>query len=383
MRFATNAIHAGQAADTATGATIVPIYQTATFTQDAPGEHLGYEYSRSGNPTRTALEVALASLESAAHGLAFASGLAAETAVLSLLRPGDHVVAGEDLYGGTIRLLRRVFEPIGIHTTFVDSTSLDELRKSITPSTRMVWIESPSNPLLALTDIQAAALITHQAEALLVVDNTFATPYLQRPLELGADIVIHSTTKYIGGHSDVVGGAVLLNDDELRESVAFYQNAAGGVPGPFDSWLVLRGLKTLAVRMRVHCENAATVASFLAEAPGVEAIYYPGLPGHPGHEVAARQMSGFGGMVSVRLAGGRDAAHTFLRSLSLFALAESLGGVESLAGYPAEMTHASLSAEERERRGINGGLARLSVGIEDVDDLLADIDHALAMVRHG
>lgn len=383
MRFATRAIHVGQDADTATGATIVPIYQTATFTQEAPGKHLGYEYSRSGNPTRTALETALASLERATHGLAFASGLAAETAVLSLLRPGDHVVAAEDLYGGTIRLLRQVFEPLGIRTTFVDSTSVDRLREAVTPSTRMLWVESPSNPLLAITDIEAAAVVAHKAGALLVVDNTFATPYLQQPLELGADIVLHSTTKYVGGHSDVVGGAVLLNDAELRESIAFYQNAAGGVPGPFDSWLVLRGLKTLAVRMRAHCENAAAVASHLHRAREVETVYYPGLPDHPGHELAGRQMSGFGGMVSVRLSGGRAAAHEFLQSLTLFSLAESLGGVESLAGYPADMTHASLSADERERRGIGGGLVRLSVGIEDVDDLLSDITEALAVVRSG
>lgn len=382
MRFSTRAIHAGQAADTATGATIVPIYQTSTFTQTSPGVHLGYEYSRSGNPTRTALEVALASLEGAAHGLAFASGLAAETAVLSLLRPGDHVVAAEDLYGGTIRLLTRVFEPMGITTTFVDSTAPGAMRNAVTPSTRMLWVETPSNPLLAITDIQAAAAVAHGAGALLVVDNTFATPYLQRPLEFGADIVVHSTTKYIGGHSDVVGGAVLLSDSGLRDSIAFYQNAAGGVPGPFDSWLVLRGLKTLAVRMRAHCENAGAVAAFLDGAPGVERVYYPGLASHPGHELAGRQMSGFGGMVSIRLTGGRETAHAFLRSLELFSLAESLGGIESLASYPADMTHASVSPEERERRGING-LVRLSVGIEDREDLLTDLAGALEVVRRG
>jgi cystathionine beta-lyase/cystathionine gamma-synthase len=247
----------------------------------------------------------------------------------------------------------------------------------------MVWVESPSNPLLAITDIEAAAEIAHAAGARLVVDNTFATPYLQRPLELGADVVVHSTTKYAGGHSDVVGGAVVVDDDDLREEIAFYQNAAGGVPGPFDSWLVLRGLKTLAVRMRAHCENAGAIARLLDEMRGVERVYYPGLPGHPGHELASRQMSGFGGMVSVRLAGGREAAYAFLGALELFALAESLGGVESLAGYPAEMTHASLAADERARRGIDGGLVRLSVGIEDADDLLADVARALEVVRHG
>lgn len=383
MRFATRAIHAGQGADTATGATIVPIYQTATFTQEAPGNHLGYEYSRSGNPTRTALETALASLEQAAHGLAFASGLAAETAVLALLRPGDHVVAAEDLYGGTIRLLRQVFEPMGLRTTFVDLTSAHALRDAMTPATRMIWVESPSNPLLAITDIELVSRVAHKAGSLLVVDNTFATPYLQQPLELGADIVIHSTTKYIGGHSDAVGGAVLVNDEKLGEDIAFYQNAAGGIPGPFDSWLVLRGLKTLAVRMRVHSENAAAIAGLLSAQADVEAVYYPGLPGHAGHEIARRQMSGFGGMLSVRLTGGREAAHAFLRSLSLFSLAESLGGVESLASYPAEMTHASVPLEERERRGISGGLVRMSVGIEDIEDLLADVAQALEAVRRG
>ena len=381
MKFATRAIHAGQAADVATGATIVPIYQTSTFTQSAPGEHKGFEYSRSGNPTRQALETCLASLESAAHGLAFASGLAAENAVLSLLRPGDHVVAGEDLYGGTGRLLRQVFAPLGIRTTFVDTSDGAAFAAAVEPSTRLVWVETPSNPLLLVTDIAFAAKVTHDNRALLVVDNTFATPYLQRPLELGADIVVHSTTKYAGGHSDVVGGAVLVDDPGLASQLTFYQNAAGGVPGPFDSWLVLRGLKTLALRMRAHCENAASVAAFLASRSEVESVYYPGLPSHPGHELAGQQMSGFGGMVSLRLAGGRDAALHFLQALTYFSLAESLGGVESLASYPAEMTHASLPAEDRERRGISGGLVRLSVGVEDIDDLLADLEQALEASR--
>lgn len=380
MRFSTDAIHAGQAADPTTGATIVPIYQTSTFTQTGPGEHLGYEYSRSGNPTRSALETALAALEKGAHGLAFSSGLAAETAVLSLLRPGDHVIASEDLYGGTIRLLRRVFEPMGIEATFVDPSSTDAILSARRPSTRMFWIESPSNPLLAITDVRAVAEIAHDAGAVLVVDNTFATPYLQRPLELGADIVVHSTTKYIGGHSDVVGGAVVTDRDDLRDDIAFYQNAAGGVPGPFDAWLTLRGLKTLAVRMRAHGENAAAVAEYLQASPEVEAVHYPGLSDHPGHDIAVRQMDGFGGMVSVRLRGGRESAHAFLRALKVFSLAESLGGVESLASYPADMTHASVPAEERARRGIDG-LVRLSVGIEDVRDLLEDIAQALEVVR--
>ena len=383
MRFLTAAIHAGQPADPATGATIVPIYQTSTFTQSAPGEHRGYEYSRSGNPTRAALEECLASLEGGAFGLAFASGLAAEAGVLSLLRPGDHVVAAEDLYGGTARLLRQVYAPLGIATSFVDTTDLDAVRSALTPATRLIWVETPSNPLLAISDIAALAEVAHAGGARLVVDNTFATPYLQRPLELGADIVVHSTTKYIGGHSDVVGGAVLLNDADLRDAIAFYQNAAGGIPGPFDAWLTLRGLKTLGLRMAAHSANAERIARFLAEAPEVEEVHYPGLASHPGHDLAARQMSGFGGMVSVRLAGGRDAAHRFLKALHVFSLAESLGGVESLASYPAEMTHASIPEEERERRGIGGGLVRLSVGVEDVDDLLEDVASALEAVHHG
>lgn len=377
MRFSTKAIHVGQDADVATGATIVPIYQTSTFTQSAPGIHKGYEYSRSGNPTRTALEACLASLEGAEHGLAFASGLAAENAVFALLRPGDHVVAGEDLYGGTARLLRQVFGPLGIRASFVDTTDLSAVRAAIGPETRLVWVETPSNPLLSVSDIVELGRLAREAGARLAVDNTFATPYLQRPLELGADIVVHSTTKYVGGHSDAVGGALLVNDPELCDALAFYRNAAGGVPGPFDSWLILRGLKTLPVRMRAHCENASAIASLLAGAPAVDAVHYPGLAGHPGHDLAARQMSGFGGMVSVRLAGGREAAHRFLAALRYFSLAESLGGVESLAGYPAEMTHASIPADERERRGIGGGLVRLSVGIEDVEDLLEDVARAL------
>lgn len=377
MRFATSAIHAGQGADPTTGSTIVPIYQTSTFTQAAPGDHLGYEYSRSGNPTRTALETALAAVEGGTHGLAFASGLAAETGVLSMLKPGDHIVAGDDLYGGTIRLMRKVFGPMGVTTTFVDPTSPDAVAKAMTPATRMVWIESPSNPLLSITDIRTIADIAHDSGALLVVDNTFATPYLQRPLELGADIVVHSTTKYIGGHSDVIGGALIVDSEELREEIAFYQNAAGGVPGPFDSWLTLRGLKTLAVRMRAHCENADAVARFLATSPGVEHVYYPGLADHPGHALASRQMSGFGGMVTVRLAGGREAAYVFLKALRVFSLAESLGGVESLACYPAEMTHASVPEDERLARGIDAGMVRLSVGIEDIEDILADLARAL------
>lgn len=381
MKFSTRAIHVGQDADSATGATIVPIYQTSTFTQAGPGDHKGYEYSRSGNPTRAALEEALASLEGGTYGLAFASGLAAENTVLSILRPGDHVVAAEDLYGGTARLLRQVFGPMGIETTFVDTTDSSAVLAAIRPATRMIWVESPSNPLLAITDIAAVARIARAAGVLLVVDNTFATPYLQRPLELGADVVVHSTTKYAGGHSDVVGGAIVVSSAELRDRFAFHQNAAGGVPGPFDSWLVLRGLKTLALRMRAHSENALAVARVMESHPAVEAVYYPGLASHPQHELASKQMAAFGGMVSVRLAGGREAAHAFLQALELFSLAESLGGVESLASYPAEMTHASLPGEDRERRGISGGLVRLSVGIEDASDLIEDVTNALSASR--
>lgn len=382
MRLSTKAIHVGQEADPATGATIVPIYQTSTFTQFAPGDHRGYEYSRSGNPTRAALEQCLASLEGGECGLAFASGLAAEAAVFSLLRPGDHVVAAEDLYGGTVRLLRQVYAPLGIETTFVDITDLAAVTAAVRPTTRMLWVETPSNPLLTVADIAALAEIAHARGALLVADNTFATPFLQRPIERGADIVVHSTTKYIGGHSDVVGGAVILSDPKLREAIAFYQNAAGGIPGPFDSWLVLRGLKTLGIRMRAHSDNAEKVARLLSISSGVSEVYYPGLESHPGHALAVRQMDLFGGMVSVRLEGGREAALAFLHELKLFSLAESLGGVESLAGYPAEMTHASIPEAERERRGISGGLVRLSVGIEDAQDILEDVHQALEAVSH-
>lgn len=376
MRFATSAIHAGQAADPATGATIVPIYQTSTFTQQAVGVHKGFEYSRSGNPTRSALESCLAALDGGEHAFAYASGLAAETGVLSLLVPGDHVVAGSDLYGGTARLLSQVFGSLGIGTTFVDSADPGDYRAALRPTTRLVWVETPSNPLLHVTDIAAIARVAHGGGALLVVDNTFATPALQRPLDLGADIVVYSTTKYMGGHSDVVGGAVVVSDADLAERLRFHQNATGSIAGPFDAWLTLRGVKTLQIRMDRHGANAAAVAAHLEGSDGVEKVYYPGLPGHIGHDLAARQMSGFGGMVSARLAGGADAAHRFLGALRVFSLAESLGGVESLACYPALMTHASIPEPERERRGIGGGLVRLSVGIEDVADLLEDLDGA-------
>ena len=375
--FSTRAIHAGQGADPATGATVVPIYATSTFTQEAPGCHKGYEYARSGNPTRTALETCLAALEGGERALGFASGLAATTAVLATLRPGDEVAAAADLYGGSFRLLERVFRPWGLVPRYTEDASPAGFAAILTPATRLVWIETPTNPLLQVLDIAAIAALAHGAGALLAVDSTFASPYLQRPLALGADLVVHSTTKYLGGHSDVIGGAV-VGRRELLEPIAFYQNAAGGVPGPFDSWLVLRGLKTLAVRMERHCANARELAAWLAEQPQVERVYYPGLASHPGHALAARQMRDFGGMISLRVAGGGAAARRLLTRTRLFSLAESLGGVESLISHPATMTHASIPAEIRCARGVDDGLVRLSVGIEDVDDLREDLRQALA-----
>ncbi|HEV3118256.1 MAG TPA: cystathionine gamma-synthase [Gemmataceae bacterium] len=375
--FATLAIHAGQEADPATGATVVPIYATSTYTQEAPGKHKGYEYSRSGNPTRAALETCLAALEGGERGLAFASGLAATTAVLAQLKPGDEVAAAADLYGGTYRLLERVFKPWGLVARYTEDASPAGFAEIITAKTKLVWIETPTNPLLQIVDIAAIAELTHRAGAILAVDNTFASPYLQQPLRLGADLVVHSTTKYLGGHSDVIGGAV-IGSRELLQPIAFYQNAAGGVPGPFDAWLTLRGLKTLAVRMERHSANAGRLATWLSRQPQVERVYYPGLPGHPGHDVARRQMRDFGGMISVSVKGGKDAALRFLTRTKLFSLAESLGGVESLIGHPATMTHASIPAEIRQARGITDGLVRLSVGIEDADDLQEDLRRAFS-----
>jgi cystathionine beta-lyase/cystathionine gamma-synthase len=376
--FSTRAIHAGQDADPATGATVVPIYATSTYTQAAPGEHKGYEYSRSGNPTRTALETALAALEEGERGLAFASGLAATTAVFGgLLRPGDEVAASADMYGGTFRLLDKVFKPWGLVARYTEDSTPAGFEKIITPKTKLVWIETPTNPLLQILDIAAIAGVAHKHGAKLAVDNTFASPYLQQPLKLGADLVVHSTTKYLGGHSDVVGGAV-VGPKELLDPIKFYQNAAGGVPGPFDSYLVLRGLKTLAVRMDRHCASAMALADWLAAHPAVAKVYYPGLRGHPGGDVAARQMRAFGGMISITLKGGIPAAKSFLTRTKLFSLAESLGGVESLVCHPATMTHASIPREVREARGVDDGLIRLSVGIEDVADLRSDLERALA-----
>jgi cystathionine beta-lyase/cystathionine gamma-synthase len=374
--FSTRAIHAGQEPDAATGATVVPIYATSTFTQEAPGKHKGYEYSRSGNPTRAALETCLASLEGGEQALAFASGLAATTAVLSLLHHGDEVVAAADLYGGTYRLLERVFRPHGIITHYTDDLSPAGFAALLTPRTELVWIESPTNPLLQILDIAGIAEVAHRGGAMLAVDNTFASPYLQQPLSLGADLVVHSTTKYIGGHSDLIGGAVIGGRDRL-EPIKFYQNAAGAVPGAFDAWLVLRGIKTLAVRMDRHCASAGVLAQWLSEQPQVESVYYPGLNGHPGHTIASRQMKAYGGMISIRLRGGAAAARQFVTCTKLFSLAESLGGVESLVCHPATMTHASIPAEIRVARGVDDGLLRLSVGIEDVSDLREDLRRAL------
>ncbi len=375
--FATQAIHVGQEADTATGATVVPIYATSTYTQEAPGKHKGFEYSRSGNPTRAALETCLAALEGGQRGLAFASGLAATTAVLSALKPGDEVAAAADLYGGTFRLLERVFRPWGLVSRYTEDPSPAGFARILTPATKLVWLETPTNPLLQILDIAAIAKLAHNAGAKLAVDNTFASPYLQQPLRLGADLVVHSTTKYLGGHSDVVGGAV-VGDAEIMQPIAFYQNAAGAVAGPFDSWLTLRGIKTLAVRMERHCSNARQLATWLAEQPQIEKVYYPGLPSHPGHAIASRQMRDFGGMISIRLKGSKAPALAMLSRTKLFSLAESLGGVESLIGHPATMTHASIPLEIRQARGVDDGLVRLSVGIEDVNDLRDDLQQAIA-----
>ena len=375
--FSTQAIHAGQDADAATGATVVPIYATSTYTQAAPGQHKGYEYSRTSNPTRTALETCLAALEGGERGLAFASGSAATSAVLAQLKPGDEVAAAADLYGGTYRLLERVFKPWGLVARYTDDPRPDGFRKIITNKTKMVWIETPTNPLLQIGDIARIADLAHQAGAILAVDNTFASPYLQQPIKLGADLVVHSTTKYLGGHSDVVGGAVIGRKD-LLAPIAFYQNAAGGVPGPFDSWLVLRGVKTLAVRMDRHCGNARALAGWLAKQTAISRVYFPGLPSHPGHELAKKQMGDFGGMISISIKGGKASALKFMTRTKLFSLAESLGGVESLVCHPATMTHASIPADLRLARGIDDGLVRLSVGIEDVADLQADLQQALA-----
>lgn len=379
MDFSTMAIHEGQAPDAATGATVVPVYQTSTFTQQGIGEHKGFEYSRLSNPTRTALEVSLAALEHARYGLAFASGMAAEHAVFSLLNPGDHIVTVANVYGGTVRLFERLFSRYGITFSYVEGSDAQEFEGAIGSNTKLIWLETPTNPLLTIVDIEAVASIARARGVLLAVDNTFASPYFQRPLELGADIVVQSTTKYIAGHSDVIGGAVLLNDASIYEELRFFQNTIGAIPGPQDVWLTLRGVKTLAVRMRQHEANAFAVARFLQDHPRVSQVYFPGLPQHPNHEVARRQMSGFGGMVSFRLKeGNRESVNAFVKKLKVFALADSLGGVESLVCFPMVMTHDAVPEKQRLELGITGDLLRLSIGIEGIDDLLADLKQALA-----
>jgi cystathionine beta-lyase/cystathionine gamma-synthase len=373
MDFETRAIHEGQEPDPATGAIITPIYQTSTYVQDAVGEHKGYDYSRVANPTRTALQVALASLENADHGIAFSSGLGATTTLMHLVDPGQRVVLIADVYGGVYRMTSQVYEPKGYLFDYVPADEFPNLREHLDDNTRIVWVESPSNPLLNVVDIQAAAAAAHEVGAILVVDNTFATPYLQRPLDLGADIVVHSTTKYLGGHSDTIGGFVATNDPTIAERLYFLQKSLGAVPGPFDSWLVLRGIKTLAVRMRQHCENAMAIAVWLERRGGVERVLYPGLPSHPHHVLAARQMRDFGGMVSF-LAASEEEAIALVGRTKLFQLAESLGGVESLIEVPAKMTHASTATAPF---AAPPNLVRLSVGIESAADLIADLEHAL------
>jgi cystathionine gamma-lyase len=377
MKFETKAICVGQAADQATGATIVPIYQTSTFTQEEVNKNKGYEYSRVGNPTRTALDACLASLEEGKYGLTFSSGLAAEHAILSLLQPGDHVIVPEDMYGGTYRLIKEIFEPYKITFTFTDFTDLDLIEKAFLPSTKMVWIETPTNPTLKIFDIGSISELSHTKNAIVVVDNTFLSPYFQKPLLLGADIVVHSTTKYINGHSDIIGGAIILNSSELFKKIQLVQKSIGAVPSPFDSWLTLRGLKTLAIRMKQHEKNAFQVARFLKNQPNVLDVFFPGLETHPGYEIAKKQMTGFGGVVSFKLKGGLNECNVFFKKLKIFQLADSLGGIESLANYSALMTHDYFPSELRLKIGVTDNLIRLSVGIEHIDDLLTDLQNAL------
>ncbi len=379
--FATRAIHAGQAFDPTTGAVIPPVYQTSTFVQThVGGLRNGYEYTRGTNPTRDALQELIADLEGGTHGLSFASGLAAEDAVLrGLLRPGDHVLMGNDVYGGTHRLVNQILAAWGVQLSTLDMSDLDALRAGIRPETRMLWVETPSNPMMKITDIHTVAQIGHQHDCIVVVDNTFATPALQQPLALGADLVVHSATKYLGGHSDVLGGLVATSDDRIAEQVGFIQYAAGAVSAPWEVFLTIRGIKTLAIRMDQHSTNAEVLAQSLVGHPAIETVYYPGLSDHPGHEVAARQMKRFSGMVSFALKGGAPAAHAFAESTSVFQLAESLGGVESLVNYPAQMTHASVRGTELE---VPDNVIRLSVGIEDTDDLVADVHAALERVEN-
>jgi cystathionine beta-lyase len=378
MKFNTKTIHGGQEHDSAFGAVMPPIYQTSTYAQSTPGGHKGYEYSRTHNPTRAALERAFASLENGKHGLAFGSGLASIDAIIKLLKPGDEVISTNDLYGGTYRLFTKVFERFGVKFHFIGMENASNIENYINENTKLIWVETPTNPMMNVIDIKRAAQIADKHDILLGVDNTFATPYLQKPLELGADIVMHSATKYLGGHSDVVMGALVVNDDELAEKLYFIQNASGAICGPQDSFLVLRGLKTLHVRMQRHCENGKKIAEFLSSHPGIEKVYWPGLESHPNHQIAKDQMSDFGGMISF-VTKGNDYAEAIkiVERLKIFTLAESLGGVESLAGHPASMTHASIPKEEREKTGVVDSLIRLSVGIEDADDLITDLKQAI------
>jgi cystathionine beta-lyase/cystathionine gamma-synthase len=377
LDFETRAIHVGQDPDPGTGATITPVFQTVTYTQDAIGKNKGYEYSRGGNPTKEALEACLASLEGGRFGICYGSGMAAIAGAMQLARAGDHVVVADDLYGGSYRLFTRVLPEYGVDFSWVDGTRPEEVEKACRAETKIVWIESPTNPMLRLVDVAACAEIAHRHDALLVIDNTFATPYLQRPLEMGADVVVHSTTKYVSGHSDVIGGAVIVDDPALHEMLFFTRNATGGIAGPWDAWLTLRGAKTLALRMERHCANARAVAGFLCGRDEVARVYWPGLPDHPGHELAARQMKDFGGIVTLELAGGPDAARRFAESTRLFSLGESLGGVESLVGYPWTMSHGAFPPEEKRRKGITEATVRLSVGIESAADLCDDLGAAL------
>ena len=378
MHFNSAVIHGGQAPDKAYGAVMPPIYQTSTYAQTTPGGHQGFEYSRTHNPTRKALEQALASIEEGTYGLAFASGLAAMDAVLKLLQPGDEVVSTNDLYGGSYRLFTKVFEPLGISFRFVGMQNTEAIAAALSDKTKLIWVETPTNPMMQVADIKAIAQLAQQHKILLAVDNTFASPYLQQPLTLGADIVMHSATKYLGGHSDLILGSLVVNDETLAERLAFIQNASGAVPGPMDCFLTLRGIKTLAVRMQRHCENAAAIAHYLKKHPKIEKVYWPGFEEHPNHEVAKKQMKDFGGMLSFVTKGADyTAAIQIVERLELFTLAESLGGVESLAGHPASMTHASIPKAVREESGVVDALIRLSVGIENIDDLIADLEQAI------
>lgn len=377
LGFSTRAVHAGQSPDPSTGAIMTPVYLTSTYVQEWPDKHKGYDYARTVHPTRDALQKNLASLEGAKYGLCFGSGMAATSTIIEALNPGDHVVCGNDLYGGTYRVFTKVFARFGVTFSFVDATDAKAVEAALTPKTKLLWLETPSNPLLRISDIRLLSKLAHSKKVKVVVDNTFASPALQNPLALGADVVVHSTTKYIGGHSDVVGGAILTSDEDLYKEYKFLQNSVGAVPGPMDCFLLLRSTKTLKLRVERHCENAGLVAKHLLSHPEVAKVHYPGLAQHPGHEIAKSQMSGFGGMISIELKGDLERAKRMISSCEIFSLAESLGGVESLISHPASMTHGSIPREERLKAGLSDGLIRLSVGVEDADDLIADLDRAI------